>query len=324
MYKNLVRLFVIVLLICGLSNSVSARSSHKESIAVVVNDGAITWSDVQARMKLIIVSSGMPYTDEIIDKMKPQIMNLLIEEQLKLQEALKLGVEVSEDDIEEGFETIAKQNNFTKQQFRAILTKEGIPPRTIEDQIRSQIAWTKLIQRRLASQVTITDNDVLAMRERLKINLGKKEYLVSEIFLPIESPKEEQNVKQIADRVVRQILDNKVPFQKLASQFSQSASSARGGDMGWVQDGQLHEELNSQLTKMNKGDLSKPVRTLSGFHILLLRGEREITEDNLPTDEQIRNQLGNQQLDRLQKRYLQDLKTESFDLKTESFIEHRV
>lgn len=313
----MIRFLVLLFLLCGFISPVYAQSSHKESIAVVVNDDAISWSDVQARMKLIIVSSGMPYTEEIIEKMKPQIKNLLIEEQLKLQEAMKLGVEVLAEEIEDGFETIAKQNNFTKEQFRAILKKEGIPPRTIEDQIKSQIAWTRLIQSRLASQVTITDNDVLAMKERLKMNLGKKEYLVSEIFLPIESPKEEHNVKQIADRIVRQILDNKVPFQKLASQFSQSASAARGGDMGWVQDGQLHEELNVQLTKMNKGDLSKPIRTLSGFHVLLLRGEREIAEENLPTDEQIRNQLGNQQLDRLQKRYLQDLKTESF-------IEHRV
>jgi len=211
-----------------------------------------------------MVSSGMPNTDEIRDRMMPQILNILIEERLKVQEAGRLGIDVTEEEIAVGFSSIAKQNNYSIDQFTKILNKQGITTRTLEDQIRSQIAWTRVVQNHLGSQVKVNKTDIIAMRERLESNSGKTEYLVSEIFLPVETTQEESDVKQVADRLTRQILEKKAPFQRVAVQFSQSAGATSGGDMGWVQEGQLQEDLDAQLSTMSKGNISKHIRTLSG------------------------------------------------------------
>ena len=100
--------------------------ARSESIAVVVNDGAISSSDLNDRMTLIIRSSGLQDTQEIRDRVGPQVLSGLIEEELKLQEAARLEVDVSQEEIDQGFATIAKQNNFEADQFRQIMARSGI------------------------------------------------------------------------------------------------------------------------------------------------------------------------------------------------------
>lgn len=305
-----------LLLFVGLP-SAGAQSSRVETIAAVVNEDAVSESDVMDRMRLIITSSGMKDSREIRERMKPQILNMLIEEKLKLQEAERLEIEIAEEDIAEGFARIAGQNNMSPEKFRGLLSRSGVSRQSLEDQIRSQIAWSRVVQVRLRPQVNVADNEVDAVLERMRASQGKAEYRVSEIFLPVEKPSEEADVKRLADRLIRQLRDSRVPFPRLASQFSQSAGAAKGGDMGWVQEGQLSETLDDMLAQMKEGEFSRPVRSLSGYHILYLRDVRRIAADTLPSREQITQNLGMERLDRLQKSYL-------LDLKTEAFIENRV
>lgn len=312
-------LFLLGLSVAALSaaNPVAAQLPRTETIAAVVNEDAVSESDVAARLDLIIASSGMPDNADIREKMRPQIINILIEEKLKLQEAERLEMEITPEDIAEGFASLAAQNNMSPEQFRAVLTRAGVSIDTLEDQIRSQIAWSRVIQTTLRPQVAIADNEVDALLSRLKANEGKTEYLVSEIFLPVEKPGDEADVRRLAERLTAQLTERQVPFQRLAGQFSQAAGASKGGDMGWVQEGQLQEPLDKALARMSEGDLSAPVRSLAGFHILYLRNKRIISAQNLPSPDQVMNTLGMERLDRLQRRYL-------MDLKTQAFIERRV
>lgn len=309
-------LFLTVTLF-GPSLPAGAQGPRTETIAAVVNQDVVSMSDLADRMRLVIASSGMPDNVDIREKMRPQILNILIEEKLKLQEAARLQLEVAPEEIESGFAAIAAQNNMPPAQFRALLQREGVDARTLEDQIRAQIAWTRVIQSQIRPQIVISDNEVDALLERLRANAGKEEYLVSEIFLSVERPGEEADVKKLADRLTGQLLEGRVPFQRIASQFSQAAGAGKGGDMGWVQQGQLPEPLEAQLARMQKGELSRPVRSLSGYHILLLRDKRTISEALLPAADEIVQKLGLERIERMQRRYL-------MDLKTQAFIENRV
>lgn len=310
-----VSIFLLTVFFCGVPLA-QAQPARVETIAAVVNEDAVSETDVKNRLRMVIASSGMPDSREIRERLTPQIVNMLIEEKLKLQEAARMEIDVTEAEIERGFATIAAQNNFTPEQFRSVLNKAGVAAKTLEDQIRSQIAWSKVVQMKLRPQVSVADNEIDAVINRIKANEGKDEYLVSEIFLPVEKPGDEANVRQLADKLMRQLLDSKVPFQRLAVQFSRAAGASKGGDIGWVQEGQLPPEIGDMLARMGKGDLSEPVRTLSGYHLLYLRDKRTVTAESLPSREQVMNDLGMARLDRLQRRYL-------MDLKTAAFIEHR-
>jgi peptidyl-prolyl cis-trans isomerase SurA len=96
--------------------------------------------------------------------------------------------------------------------------------------------------------------------------------LVAEIFLPVDSPAEDSRVRTFANNLETQIHEGG-NFAKLAQQFSQAAGASEGGDLGAVQDGELPDELDQKLKTMNPGEVSEPIRTQSGYHILLLRAK---------------------------------------------------
>jgi hypothetical protein len=135
---------------------------------------------------------------------------------------------------------------------------------------------------------------------------------VAEIFLPVDKPDEEANIKQLAEKLTREMLQGKAPFPRVATQFSQSASAKRGGDIGWVQEGSLYPEIEDVLMRMNEGDLSEPVRTISGYYIVTLRKKRVIAEENIPSREEVLYRLGTERLERRSAVTLLDLKAEAF------------
>ena len=292
------------------------QRSGVESIAVVVNNDVITASELSARMKLILISSGMPNTAEVRDKIRPQIENSLIEEHLMMQEARRQKITVGKDEIQHGFETVAKQNNLTADQFHGMLAHANIPASTLTDQIEAQIAWGQVIQKKIRPDVTIGDSDVDDALQRMKTNIGKQQYLVADIFLAVTTPQDEPKIRVLADHLTEEMVKNHIPFSRVAGQFSQAAGASHGGDLGWVQEGQLAPELDHVLTGMKEGELGKPVRTEGGYHILFLRKKMTVTEASLPSRDGMLEKLGMDELDRRQRRYL-------MDLKTAAFIEHR-
>ena len=119
-----------------------------------------------------------------------------------------------------------------------MLKSTGVPQTALEDQVRAQLGWRQLIQRRFVSQVEISDTQIDEVVERLKANQGKPQYLVASIFLAVDQDAGEAEVKALADRLVSEIRRG-APFPAVARQFSQAAGAQGGGDMGWVLAGQL-------------------------------------------------------------------------------------
>ena len=294
-----------------------AVSARTENIAAVVNEDAITMSDVEDRMALLIASAGLPNTAEIKSKLSGQVIGSLIEEQIKMQEARRLEINVSPEEINSGFASIAQQNNFSAEQFAGMLQQGGINTKTLLNQIEAQIAWTKVVQAEIRPRITVSDKDVDDTLGRMKSSMGKAEYKVAEIFLPIDDPKLEGDTHQLATKLVSEISSNKAPFAKVAQQFSRAPGAEQGGDIGWVQQGQLADELDKTLQTMAPGSISQPIRSISGYHILSLRESRNISDATMPSREQIMTNIGTQRLEREQRRYY-------LDLKSASFIENRV
>lgn len=311
---NKIALFSTLFILAVSPQAVSAAPavSGTSSIAVVVNEDAITMDDVNDRMRLILASSGLPGTEEIRSKLMPQIIGALVEEQIKLQEARRMDVSVGKPEVDDGFAQIAKQNNFTSDQFREILKRGGLNISTMEAQIESQIAWSKVVQKKIRPQVVVSDSDIDTYLERLNAAVGKTEYLASEIFLPVENQKDQAQVQSLANRLAQEIKAGKAPFFKVAQQFSQSAGASNGGDLGWVRQGQLAPELDAALAQIGSGKVGGPIRTPSGYHILLVREQRTISSENMPDRQQVMTVIGTERLERQARRYLMDLKSSAF------------
>ena len=313
----LYRLCFILGLVCvytAVTHSISVKpvEAATQEIVAVVNDDAISDSDLNKRLRLIMASSGLPNTKEIRQKLTQQVLSGLINEQLMLQEAVKFNIEIKEEEIDAGVAQIAQQNKLKVGQFTAMLKKSGIDISTMRQQVKAQVAWGKVVKARLRSRITISERDIDDALERIKSKIGTTEYLAAEIFLPIEDPKKEGQVRKLANDLVYEIKSGKASFFKLAQQFSQAAGSMNGGDKGWVNEAQFSEDLLKALKSVKKNQVSKPVKTLDGYHILFLRDKRTLTEETVPSREQIEYSIGSDRLDKLQRRHLMDLRLASF------------
>ncbi len=263
----------LILLLCFLVAPVAVHAEPTLGIVATVNDDAITNTDLEGRMKLMLLGSGIQPNPEVLAKLRAQVLRTLVDERLQAQEARSLNVTVDEKEIDEQVAQLAKQNNMSAAQLPQFFARSGVPIAALREQMRANIAWSKVIQRKLRPRVDISDDEVDAEIARIRANAGKPEYLVADIYLPVDSPSQESSVEQTAHKLIDTMAKG-ARFSGIARQFSQAATAATGGDLGWLQPGQLEPQIDEVIRKMSPGTLSPPIRTATGYHIVMLRDVR--------------------------------------------------
>jgi peptidyl-prolyl cis-trans isomerase SurA len=243
------------------------------AIAAVVNEDVITYYDLQSRIGLFIATSGIEASPEIQRRLVPQVIHALIDERLKLQEAKHLKITVTDQEIRDAVTNVEANNNMEPGSFRKMLNQHGVDMGTLYNQIEGEIAWAKVVRNEYARDVIVLPAEVNQVLAKLKANQGKPEMQVSEIVLPIASGARDADVRQVAERLVQQARGG-TPFAGLAQQFSQSPTAAVGGDLGWVLKGDLEEEVATAIGRMEPNEISDPIRTATGYHIVQLRARR--------------------------------------------------
>lgn len=259
-------------LLVGTSRPVPAQDSL--AIAAVVNDEIISVLDLSVRTRMVIVSARLEDTPEARNRLAPQVLRSLIDERLKLQEAQNNGITVPDSAIDSRVEELAAQNNMSRADFEEVLKRSGILPETLRTQIRAEVAWATLVQRKFQSSVVVADEEVDEVLAEMQANAGKPEYRVAEIFLAIDAQTDEEEVRQTAQRLVDQLRQG-ASFESLARQFSQSATAASGGDLGWVRPGQLESALEAAVRDLQPGQVAGPLRGTGGYHVLQLLDRRQ-------------------------------------------------
>lgn len=247
-----------------------------ERIAALVNGEVISYSDMMGRLRLAMASSGLPDSPEVRQRLLPQVLRVLVDERLQLQEARRLELDVTDQMVDREVSEIARRNEMNTATFEQALAQQGIPMNTLREQTRAGIAWSQIVQRRLRPTATVAEEEIANRQEQIKANVGKPEFLISEIFLSVDDPAGEAEVRRLADRLVEQIGAG-APFGAVAQQFSQTASAAAGGELGWIQQGQLEADLDRALQQLKPGQFSRPIRGTGGFHIFWLRDQRTVT-----------------------------------------------
>jgi len=271
-----------------------------------VNDEVISVLDLSMRVRLAIIGAGVQDSQEVRRRLTPQVLRGLIDERLQMQEATRLDIAVTDDQVADALQQISQQNGMSEGQFLSMLRNRGVIPTTLIDQIRAQIAWQTVIQRRLRPTVVVSNEEVQEVVDRLAARQGSIERRVSEIFVAVESAAQEQQALSNANRLLEQLRAG-ANFAGLARQFSQSSTARLGGDRGWIQDGELDDPLNQALAQMGPGDVSPPIRTLAGFHILLLRDMRR-NEGQEIDRQRIQQNLTDQRVNQLAQRSIQELR----------------
>lgn len=280
-------------------------------IVALVNDDVITAIDLAVRTQMIIVSSGVHDTPEARQRLRPQVLRALIDDRLRQQAADKQGVSVPQDRIDERMSQLAQNNSMNLDQFREALRRNGLDPNWLEDQIRTEIAWGLLVNRKFRSGIVITDADIDAAERRLREDAGKMEYRLAEIFLSVDDPNDTETVRESADRLIEQ-LKKGVDFAEIARQFSQSSTASAGGLLGWVAPADLPPEIANAIQGLQPDSIAGPIRSEGGFHILKLLDERQLGQDGGQSREDITNRIMRDRLDNLARGYLRELRRSAY------------
>jgi peptidyl-prolyl cis-trans isomerase SurA len=253
----------------------AAQTAPGQGLRVVarVNDDAITDFDLSQRVLFAIKTSGLQDSPDLRQRMAPQMLRQMIDERLQVQDSKKLGVKPSEAEIQNRYAEIERAAGLGRGQFRQYLQSVGISPDIASQQIEAQIAWAKIIRRKVRSQVDVSEAEIDDAMSRMRSNVGKTETRVAEIFVPVDRADSVDEGKRSADRIMEQ-LRRGAPFAAVAQQFSQGASAAAGGDLGWVLPGALDPSLDAAVEKVQPRTFSEPVRSGSGWHILYVVDRR--------------------------------------------------
>ncbi len=249
-----------------------------ERIIATVNGDVVSQGDVAARGRLFALSTGLPMTPDVLSRLRPQVLQQLIDERLRLQEEQKRKIIVSDKEIAEAIAGIEQRNGMQSGALRSKLGAEGVALRTLIDQTRVQLGWTRVLRDELGPRTEVSDADIAAQQALQKAETGQTEYRVGEIFLPINDPTKAADISRFADTVISE-LHAGAQFSVVAAQFSQSQTALQGGDLGWIHLDQLDPQVVAVLKDMPAGAVSNPIKVPGGISIVTLRAKREVGHD---------------------------------------------
>lgn len=236
-------------------------------IAAVVNDDVISIFDLAARLAVAIRSSGIEDSTELRRQLAPQVLRAMVDERLQAQEAKRLSITPTAQEIAGAIDQIERQNSWEKGSFDQRVESGKLNREVILDQIRTELAWGKIVRRKFGSAVGVSEEEVDEAVARIMANQGKPEQRVAEIFLPIDSAADEPTTFRTAEDLVEQLRAGS-SFAAVARQFSKGATASQGGEIGWVAAGQLTPEVEQAVVALAPGEVSAPVRTFDGFYVV--------------------------------------------------------
>ena len=261
----------------GIPNELQVFGSPMPSVVkatALINGDVITQTDVDHRVALMVISQGGQIDPAELDRLRQQVLRNLIDETLQIQAAKAEEIEIKQSDIDRTIQRVAANLKQTPDQLAAYLTANGSSIRTMRRQIEGEIAWQRLLARKVESGVSVGDDEVNAVLAKMNASKGTAEYRVGEIFLSASPATEAQTIEN-ANRILEQIR-NGASFQGYARQFSEASTAAVGGDLGWVRPEQLPPALAAALPQMQPGMISNPIALPGGFSIIALQDTRRI------------------------------------------------
>jgi peptidyl-prolyl cis-trans isomerase SurA len=240
----------------------------------IVNGEVITQSDIDQRLALMAIANGGDIPADQIEALRQQVLRNLIDETLEIQAAKADKITVSDSDIDKTVQRVAQQNNQTPDQLAAYLSSHGSSIKSIRRQIEGEIAWSRLQQKRIESTVSVGDDEVKAVLDRLNASKGAEEYRVGEIYLSAPGG-DMSRALGTANQIIDQLKQG-ASFAGYARQYSEASTAAVGGDLGWVRPAQLPPEIASVLQNMKAGTVSNPIPVPGGVSIIAVTDERKV------------------------------------------------
>lgn len=269
----------------------AARAGDSEGlladrIVAVVNGEIITRNElrsrvVQVKRTLSEQGTALPPAD-VLDR---QVLERMIDERAELQEAKDTGIRVEDSIVDRTIARLAEQNNVSLAVFRQRIEGDGTPYARFRDEVRDQIALTRLRDREVDSTVQVSEGEIdNFLAEQTGGSVDNQELHLAEILIRVPELATADQIdvaRRKADDVENQA-QNGADFAKLAVSYSDAPDNLTGGDMGWRTQDRYPQLFLDAVADLTTGQVSKPAKSPNGFHILKLMGRRKAVIGKTP------------------------------------------
>jgi len=301
------RLFVTTFVLVLMANSASA--DVVERVVATVNNEAIFLSDLRKRAVPFLPQIAEASTEtermSLLKELYEDLLTFLVDEQLIRQLAGSSGIRVTDADVDSAVENLRLQNNMTEEEFQKALESQGLSQTQYRRDLKRQLIRLKVMNERVRSRVNVTEEEVRARYEqRARAQGSELRFEVSHVVVPVA-----QGASAIQVAAKRQEAET-LRASLTPENFNARAPQLGGGDLGWLTQGDLPEELERALLPLSAGEISSPVRGSSGFHIFFLQ-DRQVGA-GFPSYEEMKQELSREMMDaammRQEKIFLEEMR----------------
>ena len=280
------RLLLIAVLLAASAGAAAQRASLVDRIVAIVNKEVITSSEladaVGSAERELRRRGTTPPERSVLER---QMLERLILDKAQVQMARDTGIRVDELQLDRAVQRIAEGNKMTLAQFRAALERDGVVFDTFRQELRDQITLTRLREREVDDKIQVSDSEIDLFLESTKAAPGERsEYNIAHILVRVPEQASPEQVEAARRRVERALAEARGggDFAQLAATYSNAPEAVQGGALGWRAHDRLPELFAETLSRMNPGDVSAPLRSPAGFHLLKLVDRRTAGVSDAP------------------------------------------
>jgi peptidyl-prolyl cis-trans isomerase SurA len=266
-----------------------------DRVAAIVNDGVVLNSELDAQIESVserLRAQKLELPPQNI--LRQQVLERLVVQEIQLQHATRAGVKISDETLNNALLDIAKRNNLTLSQLPQALAAQGIDYATYREEMRKEITLTLLRQRDVLQRIAVTPREIdQYLDKQARTPSEHNEYNVSHILIAVSQEAGAAQLDQAAKRAaeVYERAKNGEDFAKLAVAYSNSQTALEGGALGWRKGSELPTFLSDVIAKLKPGEVSEPLRTPTGYHIIRLNDERGGTQQTVIDQVHVRHIL---------------------------------
>ena len=275
--RNFLRLIAPLLLATlagtALAQDEAPRGELIDRIVAVVNDDVIMASELDdevEQIRTIMQQSGRALPPE--DAFRRQVLERMITNRLQLQYAQRAGITVSEDRVNQAMAEIAQRNGTTLSELPEMMAADGVNYAEFREKVREEILVSEVQRRAVADRTSVSPREIEEYLARQKRQGSGQEYLVSHILVAVPgqaTPEEVDAAREEIAGIRQQILDG-AEFAQMAATYSDGQQALEGGSLGWRKLPEMPTLFSDVVAKLDEGEVSEPIRSGSGWHIVKL------------------------------------------------------
>lgn len=298
-FRSLRYLALSAFVVAIISSGGIAQAQSK--IVALVNDQPITSYELDQRTKLLKLTSRNGSRKKALDE--------LIEEKLKIGEATRRGINISPQEVDGAFASIAQRTKMSPSQLGQALNKSGVNPSALKGRLRAELAWSRVVRARFRSTVKVEDADVIASVRALgEEQRTIKEYTLKQVIFIVPSGSKESEIKAI-----KRSADKFRPTIAGCEAVGVQAEGLRDvvvKNVGRRDETQLSKPLVEKLSSIEISQGTEAGRIKEGYEILVLCGIRDVAS-NAKVENEVRAEMMDKEGQLLARRYIRDLRQEA-------------